>query len=451
MVNHFKSAAVLLAICSSSFLVLLYGLRGTAGNSLITGGIFLLPLCIILAATFFEGDGNSLNFLDFVFVCFLAGSSASFVVSPPVAGSKGIILFVVCALAAFLAGRCIHKDNIKTLLDWCFWLCGGLLLIGTALTIGPLIRAWADWRPDILGFPYAATEFSMVLAYFSIAYICRQKKMLCVESFFAICLISVSAFVYAASLVRFTLVAGVAVIAVMFLIAPRKKTLIVLTVFVISIGAGVISRSTQSAILVDYAATVLSGRTAPRLATFGSGDTAPVYAVPPAKTLDTTPVYVVPPSNITSDRSNMPSCTGLVNLKNSISLRKALFLDAVALLPTAGVFGHGLGSFQTKGCLPGFEVHNIFLQAFVELGWFAGTALALLALIPGFYLLFGAVHDDNIRFVLSIFAVTAMVAMCHGALNQDLPAFLLIGVASGVSASMRPARSVAVPSAIAAE
>ncbi len=437
MVGHLKSAATAFALSSSSVFILLYGLSGINGSSAVTGLLLLFPLCCIAASCVLERRGLLLNYLDLLFACFVVGAICSYASHPGSANSREVILFIICALVAYPAGRCIQKDNLEALRDWCFGLSGVVLVIGTMVTIAALTRSWDEWRPDVFGFPHAPTEFSMALAYFSIAFVSRQKKLMSVGSIAALCLISLSAFAYSASLVRFTLAATIAVIFTMFVMAPRKETIVVLAVLGVSIAVGSVSRSTQSAILVDYAETVLLGRPAPHFTKYGKGDT--------------TPSFVVPPANMTDELSRMPSCTILVNLKNSLSLRKALYLDAFALFPTAGIFGHGLQSFPTKGCLSGLQVHNIFAQALIELGWVAGAALALLALIPGLYLLIGAFSDDRVRFLFSIFAVTTLVSLGHGSVNRDLPAFLLIGAAAGLVGSVSAARIANSPNPAPAE
>ena len=106
--------------------------------------------------------------------------------------------------------------------------------------------------------------------------------------------------------------------------------------------------------------------------------------------------------------------------------------DVIALLPTAGWFGYGLGSFGTLGCLAGFEVHNLFAQAVIEFGWPAGLALVALFGFPLLRLFPIACRDPSVRAMLCIFVFFILIGLAHGDISRSLATFAMVGALVGV-------------------
>jgi len=133
----------------------------------------------------------------------------------------------------------------------------------------------------------------------------------------------------------------------------------------------------------------------------------------------------------------MPSCTLKVNLRNSVVIREALYMDAIALAPSVGLFGYGLGAFSELGCLRGYEVHNVLVQAIVELGWLGGGALIGLLLVSLWRAWKMSKTDSELQFLLFLCCFILLVDIAHGGLNRELPLFISIGALNGATSLKR--------------
>jgi O-antigen ligase len=126
-------------------------------------------------------------------------------------------------------------------------------------------------------------------------------------------------------------------------------------------------------------------------------------------------------------------------MNNSIAIRRALLGDALYFLPKAGLFGFGLDSFSEMSCLHGYQIHNSFLQAFVEFGWGAGVALIILVVIPFWIFLRRRSVEPDMHFLLSCLAFATLLSMIYGQVSRDLALFLFLGSFANLTAPRKSA------------
>ena len=226
----------------------------------------------------------------------------------------------------------------------------GVLVTGLIATTHALITQWAEphGKPLVFGLYNAApAQFSMLLGIVLIAAVTADTMSNAVRSAIGT-LALFSFFIFAASMVRFTLFAVMFAVGLTLLLdpkTPRQRVVLVVgsLCFAASLGVGV--RWKISSVFISHGLTVLHVQ-APR---------ANVWTAPP----------------------RFEGCPR-IDVDNSIAIRKQLLVDAIRLLPEAGALGLGLGGFSRRSCFEGPEVHNSLLQASVEFGWMAGGALVLL-------------------------------------------------------------------------
>ncbi|KRQ89430.1 hypothetical protein CQ10_37800 [Bradyrhizobium valentinum] len=72
------------------------------------------------------------------------------------------------------------------------------------------------------------------------------------------------------------------------------------------------------------------------------------------------------------------------------------------------------------------------LQAFVELGWIGGWALAAMILLAIIQLWRPSRHSSEERFVLCSLVYVVMIQMAHGSLSHSALLFLFLGYAGRI-------------------
>ena len=110
-------------------------------------------------------------------------------------------------------------------------------------------------------------------------------------------------------------------------------------------------------------------------------------------------------------------------------MRRIVLREAVRAVPSAGLFGHGLGWFENVSCVK-IEPHNSFLQAFVEFGWPAGLAFVLLVAIALLRLWPLATEIVEARFVLCSLIYLATLSLAYGEVSREGLLFLFLGYAA---------------------
>jgi hypothetical protein len=429
-------------ISSHAALVLLFGLTGSLGNAIFTGLFLSLTTAVIWFLTF--RNDFAVSALDYLFAGLVAVIVSSVLTNGLTAEPKEYVLLIL-TLSAYPACRFIRVGDLTRGRYGFDFIQAVLVLLGTAVTVVALVGQWNGFRakPIILGFDGAAIYFLQSLSYlvFSVL-IARQLTAFRAFLFFGLLIVPMA--IFAASFVRFVFIALIATlfIATYLRFWQRKNILIVVAAIVLGIAVGSVSRSAHVVRFFTYAvgADQVDLTRAPqqedqvsRAQTGSSGATDPSGA--PSGN-QATPSQALPPSCSTDAN---------VNLQNSLAIRRVLLHDAAFMLPSTGLFGHGLDAFMRKSCLAGHQIHNSFLQAFVEFGWLGGILFAMLVVKSLWSILKVARRDSASRFVFCCLTFVVLLCLAHGRFSREAVVFAWIGTVAGMTQSARVRSPVTQP------
>jgi hypothetical protein len=335
---------------------------------------------------------------DRLALAFVAACAISVTLHPP-SDPKQIVLLVL-SLSAYAAVRGVPG----AMQEGAFFITAGLIVgagaILTAVSIGP-----DSSKPQIFGFAHGAVQLATLHGLLVLALICSRLHLALVALVTALPLI-----VFAASQVRFALAVLLVSLVLGALISPprlRRRLVAIAAVAVVAVLAGAFARKPATLEYLRYASETVHLREAPVV---------------------TTPVQI--PGEMAL-RLPAPGCPK-VNLNNSIDIRKRLYQEAFALLPSAGLTGIGLGRFAETSCI-NTEVHNSVLHASLELGWPAGLLLAALIVVAAGSLYPLARTRDDALFALLALGFAVLLSCASGHIGQDIFLFLMIGYAAGVA------------------
>jgi O-antigen ligase len=367
-----RNAHSLIAIIVSTggLLILLNGAMGTNGNHVLTAALTFLPAVALFALGKFRNF--TLNVIDVLFLTFVGCVGLSILANgfPPAKEA----LFFVATLFSYPACRFITLGESR----WLFVLVvGAVVAAGATATAVALVSQWDHLdHPAVFGFSHAATVFLSCAGFLLILYASAKADWKVV--LWLACPVAI----FAASMVRFVFVAIVASLMVAAVTSPyRKRVLGMVAMVCISAAIG---------LAAHYEATGFQLRNVTRT-TLECGEN-----------------------------------------NNSLTIRRILFRDAIAAMPTAGVSGHGLAWFQSMSCV-GAPPHNSFLQAIIEFGWLGGIAFVLL-LATGIWRIWPlAIVNDEARFVLCCLICLAAISLVYGSLSHETLLFLFLGYAGRVN------------------
>jgi O-antigen ligase len=394
---------VLLGVCVAVFLssnsvtVLCYGLVGISGNSIFTGGLTVTTLTLI----FCLGEKSDWRYSELFFLGLIGCFIASSLLNETRPDNREIALFAF-SLAAYpcfrrvsFAAPAVRETFVCTI--------GVIVALGTTATAYAIITQWDVMRirPVVLGFSDGpATYFLMSCGFLIIAVTTADlnwRKTWLLSAF-----IFGPVLVYAASQVRMAFIAMVGALLIAAFLSEarqRKYYAIIITVMLAAIAIGTTSRYSTTHTMLKY-----------------------VVEAPKEVQAQRTSTQV--------QIARLPSCSLEVNPENSIAIRRALLRDALYLMPQAGAFGFGLGSFAKISCVS-MEVHNSFLQTFVEFGWIGGICFCGTFLFPVARLLRSKIDHES-KFALCALAYMALISLAHGRLIEDRALFAMLGLAAGV-------------------
>ena len=214
----FASAASVLPI-----LILIYGVFGVHGNAIVTASYLVLSICGM--ACFGTTKGMQIGTADIPFLAFLACIGISFAVNLTVASPKGIIQLMI-TLAAFPAARLLGRDYIPLIRQACFSASALIVALGAVLTVPALVAiAGKIGRPLVFGFENAATAFSISLGLLVLTFVTSDPVWRSPKGRLTVALISIASMIFAASMVRFTLLAILAGLAICFVLSVRDRRL----------------------------------------------------------------------------------------------------------------------------------------------------------------------------------------------------------------------------------
>jgi hypothetical protein len=401
------------AASASPMLILIFGVFGVHGNAIVTASYLVLSICGV--ACFGTIKDSHVGIADVPFLAFLVSIGISFAVNPMVASPKGIMQLMI-TFAAYPAARLLRADDIPLIRQACFWASAVIVVLGVVLTVPALVESAGEpARPLVFGFENAATAFSISLGLLVLTFVTSEPVLRSPKGLLTTVLISISSMTFAASMVRFTLLAILATLATCFILSVRERRLSLGLGLLIaaSIVAGLLSRPITSAVYLRLALDGLMGLPSTELST----ELTPSIDVPAALKR-----FEVPENNY---------CL-FANRNNSLEIRKVMLHDAIYLAPRAGPVGFGLDSFGVLGCFKGLSPHNDVLQAIVEFGWFGGASFLSLITLPLILLFRPARADRDIRFVVLLCSFFIMLCMIYGRINGEIMLFMALGLAGSL-------------------
>ncbi|MCA6106961.1 hypothetical protein [Bradyrhizobium cenepequi] len=328
---------------------------------------------------------------DAIFCCLLLAIGISLALNGIGPDRKEFFLLTL-TLAAYPAARLCPA---KVLSGSFILLIATVVVAGTLVTIPSLIEQWSDPNhPKLVVFGLydaAPAQFTMLLGFLLLSVTARQltgRGAVLVAG-----LSAVPAFVFAACQVRFTFVA----IAAAMLVA-----------------IGIANQARQRLYILLILGAVLAAGFAGSAARWGTSKLFVHLAIESTTSLDA-------------------GCAA-VDLRNSIDIRKQLYVDALRLLARGDLFGIGFERFPTMSCIRGTQVHSAPLQVAVEFGPLAGALFVILiAKCVGVRMYWLGRINPEARFVLAGVAFATILSLAHGRISREIPLFLLLGYAAAVS------------------
>ncbi|MBI5320508.1 hypothetical protein [Bradyrhizobium sp.] len=394
--SEFAGVALGIWVSLPAIFSLAYGLAGMRGHSALSGAalavcLLAIPLLLLRRVAF--------RAADFCFVLLALSMMCTFAIgaAAPASTVESALLFVT--LASYVACRFFTDEALAEGCAPFVAVCVTVVGLGTLATVVALIQNWdARPKPMVLGSGATPTQLVQILAFpvlASLTLVTLTIRRAVVIA--AMAAIPVAAF--SAAQVRFSLAAlvgSVGLVAMLSKGGQRKLAMLVGCVIVLAAVMGALARYSKTQVLANYALETASGA-------------------------------------ITWERP--PSCDLNTNTKNSIAIRKALVLDGLYLAPRAGFFGTGLDGFMQLSCVRQTEIHNSFLQAFVEFGWLGGV-LFLVLVVTSVCSIAGRARAEPVPlFLLSSLIFLAMIAIAYGRLSRDFTLFAFLGVVGGYAES----------------
>lgn len=407
---------------SGSFIVVSYGLFGW-GSSGTTAAILVLPVAALVAL----GDwrGLTADSCDMIFVAFVGYIGLS-LATHPMPDVKDLALLSI-ALLCYPAGRLFRADSIDPMFE------NVLLLIACAAAFFTLI-ALVQGSLDFNGKPKVFGAFAAAPAQFAVSFVIAVGAVASRNTaprWLSLVLVTILGAIFAAAMVRFTLVAAVVALigtALLTSRAPRRAFLTLAGILIVGAAIGQLSRPETTAKFRKYEAQAIGFSRPTEVAPAQSTDLS-ATANTPHTTIPKDFIHPTTPEN---------RCSQLDD-GNSVAVRKMLYKEWLRLLPEAGLTGIGLNGFMDRACITRSEVHNTILQAALEFGWPAALLLTLVIGI-GWVRCFRARGNEGARLGLFALSFLVLMSMAHGDISREFLMFFFIGYAVQAGPPLREAR-----------
>jgi hypothetical protein len=416
-----RSALLGLVLCAGPLAVLAHGFFGA--GSIVTGLLMALPIAALILTG--KWRGFSPNICDALFAVVICCVAVSFIANGLGPDAKEPILLAL-TVAAYPAARLSERPfELKGLI----LVTGLVVTAGTLTTIPYLLQQWNDshGKPFVFGlFDAAPTQFSMALCIglFAVAsHALTTKKAIMISA-----AVALPTAVFAASMVRFTLLAMLVALGMGALVGPReqrKPTLLMICLLAAIVVVGLVARAHTTMAYLDHFAT-----------------SAAFKGLRPDANLRSRPSDLIDKAMLRSSVPVVQSCEP-IDIDNSLAIRKRLFKDAMELLPSSSVAGIGLDGFAAATCLTGHPAHNTLFQTIIEIGWPGGVALVLLSFfaLGRKRLLSLAKISPEVHFVICSLTFAMLISLMYGRLSRDTALFLFLGYAAALrSESVRIAK-----------
>jgi O-antigen ligase len=385
-----------LPLMHTPVLVLLYGLAGSGGNSVITASTSVIGLGLLAVIGWRR---MSFALIDAIFVALVLAMLAALYLHPSTA-SRNEMIALALSLISYPAARCmtVKQINVYSIRYGIVFVAGLVVLVGTPLLLLELVRQWDSVRGHVavFGLDAAPTLFAQCLGFLLIA--ASTSKLNSQTTRWVCSALLIPTAIYAACMIRLTFVAMFAAILLAAVLSDRRcRVLAIALTLVLAIGCGLAARAQMSMTFARFVLEETAERTA---------------------------------------EGRAPSCGLAINDNNSIAIRKALFKDVVAMIPSAGLFGQGLDSFENFSCIKTFP-HNVFLQSLAETGFFGGGLLIVLVITCFAGLVPIARQDRNAALMLCCLAYIIIIMAASGQLSGSGELFLLLGATAGMIQSCK--------------
>ena len=375
-------------------------------GSLVTGLLLAIPIATLLVL----GDWRTFSptRCDVLFGIFVACTAIS--VAWNGIGAKKEFCLLLLTLAAYPAAR-LNGGHFRPMRGFLI-VAGVVVAAGTLATIPALLAQWSDHGKPLVfdQFDAAPAQFMTLLGF--ILVVLANGNASPRNALLASLLLAIPVAVFAASVVRYTILALLVTLAVGIILSPpsrRRLSAVILVIVTAATVAGALARHKITATFATQLAAAVEIEQ-PESPKVGAG-TAVGRSTAPAAELDCPPI----------------------DMNNSVAIRRQLHRDAFRLLPEAGLFGLGLDRFIGRGCVPDTEVHNTFLQAAIEFGWIAGVSLVLLTFSVGDARMRQfARTSPEIRIALCGLVFTILLTLAHGRVSRDIALFLFVGYAAAL-------------------
>ena len=239
MIEKPRVAAWFLAVGASvpPLLLLLFGGLGIHGNAVVTACFLVVPICGV--ACFGTTRGLRIGIEDAAFAALATCSAISFALNPFVASPKDVLMLIM-TLAAYPAARLLSAEYIPFIRQACFRISAILVAIGVVVIVPPLVSTWSRiGRPIVFGFDNAPTSFSVSLGLLVLTFVTSQPVLSSRKGLLTTALISIGSMVFAASMVRFVLIAILAIPAICFVLSVRDRKICLQLGLVISVSIAV--------------------------------------------------------------------------------------------------------------------------------------------------------------------------------------------------------------------
>lgn len=390
--------AVALLLAEGPVTILAHGLFGL--GSIFTGCFLALLISFLIAVSF--QHWKTISVVDYLTFAFAASCALSVVLHPTDLRQSLLLSLTLGCYAAARGQRGVLSNQVF------------ISTIAIFVAIGSTATFIAFWysedhgKPTIFGYDHASAQFSMLLAFFIFSVAISRPRL----SYPVLGFVATSLAIFSAAQVRAALAALLMSLVFGSIISPstRRRFAVLSAILIVSLGAGALSRLTMT---MEYMRYVEDSVTRPIItAEAGQPATAPPRRVGLANWIPA------------------PGCPE-INLNNSIEMRRQLYKDGFALLPTAGLTGLGLGRFAEISCIKA-EAHNSILQTAVELGWVSAVILSGLILVAAVSLLKNARKDDQAMLALCSLAFAFLIACVHGRITEDFTLFLALGYSAAI-------------------
>ncbi|UQD96781.1 O-antigen ligase family protein [Bradyrhizobium japonicum] len=388
-----------LLISANSVAVFSHGMFGLGSTST---AIYLIA---ITGSLIWLGKWRSISLTvaDYLAIALFVCCGLSLALHPP-AGYKDLALLVL-SFAAYPAARGLTTPLYGQKFMWVLAVIAALGAVATILALRTDLSALHGKAMVFDKYPHAPAQFTILvsLALLSISLAGVRLRKIAAVAAPLVC-------IFAAAQVRFVFIALMLTLVVGFAARPAQRLRImgIIGLIAISICVGVLLRSSTTLKFLRYAEiSLLSPIT---------------EMVQGSKGIESSATEI-------DGKLPLQDCSQ-VNLDNSIDIRKRIYSQAAALLPSAGLSGIGFNEFAKRSCVDA-EVHNSVLQMAVEFGLPAALLFVLLisSVLRSLWL---QRRNTEAALALCVLTFSLLMSLVYGRVSEDGLLFFALGSGAAV-------------------